>query len=89
MTKHKAVATTPLLNARGEEVPMEPGPCIWCGQWVESGREAAGCTNPFDPAWHVDGDYGCGDSPETNDDGTGDHARPYDLALTLLKSQNK
>jgi len=56
-----------------------PGPCIWCGDWVECGRELAGSTNPKDPAWHVDGNFGCCGSPFTDEDGVGDHARSYDL----------
>ena len=81
----KAVPAGILTNARGREIPMNPGPCIWCGEWVESDRDGAGCTNPFDPAWQINGDYGCDQSPESCNEGCGDHARPYDLALKLLK----
>ena len=72
---------------RSKALLMEAGPCIWCQQWVESGRDIAGSTNPRDPAWHVDGDFGCDESPETSDDGCGDHARPYDLAWRLLAAE--
>jgi hypothetical protein len=69
---------------------MDPGPCIWCGQWVESKREEAGSTNPFDPCWATeDGDFGCDQSPEANAEGCGDHDLPYDLALHILKLGGK
>lgn len=87
MKTYKAVPVKPLLDARGEVVPMEPGPCLWCGQWVTVGREEAGSTSPYDPAWQVDGDYGCNESPETNEDGCGDHIRPYDVARMLLQAR--
>lgn len=87
MAKFKAAPVRPLMNARGEVVPMTPGPCLWCGRWVEIGREEAGSTNPYDPAWCEDGDYGCDDSPESNDEGVGDHCRPYDVARMILQGQ--
>src|SRR6185295_18825593 len=34
---------------------MEPGLCLWCEEWVEVGREEAGSTSPFDPAWRGGG----------------------------------
>jgi hypothetical protein len=80
----RAVPTGTLRNARGKEVSMEAGPCLWCGQWVESNRDMAGATAPLDPCWQVDGDFGCDASPETNREGVGDHARPYDLARKPL-----
>ncbi len=64
---------------------MTPGPCLWCEEYVESGRDIAGSTNPLDPAWHNDGDFGCDDAPEATNDACGNHARPYDLAIILLK----
>ena len=63
---------------------LAAGPCLWCGQVVEEGRDMAGATNPYDPCWHVDGAFGCDDSPETDSEGVGSHARPYDLAVRLL-----
>lgn len=78
------VPTKEVRDDRGVVVAMRPGPCLWCGQWVESGREMAGATNPYDPCWQADGDFGCDASPETNEEGCGDHARPYDLAVRLL-----
>jgi hypothetical protein len=74
-----------MKDARGREIKMEPGYCIWCGHYVEEGREMSGATNPLDPAWQVDGDFGCDQSPQSNDDGVGDHMRPYDLAIRLMK----
>lgn len=77
----------PLLDARGRPIQMTPGPCLWCREEVTSQREAAGATNPHDPAWATEeGDYGCNESPETNNDGCGDHARPYDLARRLIEA---
>ena len=86
MPVNTAIPAGKLLSASGKEIPMEEGPCIWCGEYVTSKREEAGCTNPFDPAWATeDGDYGCECSPETNEEGTGDHARPFDLAYRIMK----
>lgn len=87
MTKqYKAVPVGELRNARGESVEMDPGDCLWCGEYVTSQRNAAGATNPLDPCWATEGgDYGCDASPETCEEGCGDHARPYDLARAILK----
>ena len=57
--------------------------CLWCSQSLEDGREETGYTGEG-PDWgskadsdeHPYGtflDYGCGDSPDTNDEGTGSH----------------
>lgn len=62
-----------------------PGPCIWCGQWVEDGREISGATDPNDPAWHDDGDFGCEGNPLTGDDGVGGHARISDVRRWYLE----
>lgn len=83
-SRFKAVPAGTLKAADGRTIPMEPGPCLWCGEYVEEGRDMAGATRPFDPCWQQDGDFGCNASPEASDDGCGDHARPYDLALYLL-----
>lgn len=85
MTHYHAVPVQPFIAANGKEIKMLPGDCIWCGQYVEEGREDAGATNPFDPCWQTeDGDFGCNNSPETCEEGCGNHARPYDLALAIL-----
>ena len=68
-------------------VGSDPGECLWCGEEVTSERDAAGCTRPDDPAWAADGDFGCGKSPETTDDGVGDHARPSDAARWLRERE--
>jgi len=74
-----------LLSASGRVIPIQDGLCLWCNQYVYSDRVGAGCTDPFDPAWATgDGDYGCDESPVTNDEACGSHARPYDLARLLL-----
>lgn len=82
--EHKAVEAGVLTDKRGNVVEMEPGLCLWCGEYVEEGRDLAGATRPFDPCWNADGDFGCNDAPDAGDDGCGDHARPYDLALRVL-----
>lgn len=87
MTQHKAVPALSLKTADGRTIPMTPGPCLWCGRHVEVGREEAGSTNPFDPAWQHEGDYGCREAPDSGPDGVGDHARPYDLARFLLATR--
>jgi len=67
------------------EHEMIAGPCLYCGQWVEHGRDESGATNPEDAAWHIDGDFGCSAVliPDEDDPSEppscGDHARPYDL----------
>lgn len=85
----KAVEAATLTNGSGRPIPMEAGPCLWCGLFVESDRDAAGATDPYDPCWQIDGDFGCDMSPETTDEGVGDHARPYDLAVRLLNPARK
>jgi hypothetical protein len=75
-----------MKNAVGDEIKMVPGDCLWCGQWVTSEREVAGATDPEDACWATeDGDFGCSDAPETCEEGCGSHARPYDLAIRLMK----
>ena len=81
----KAVKAGTLFGANGRPIPMKAGPCLWCGEWVEEGRDMAGATDPFDPCWNIDGDFGCDKSPESCGEGCGDHARPYDLARRLLR----
>ncbi len=70
-----------------------PGPCIWCGQYVESRRDEAGAPNETantDACWAaLDGDFGCDESPETTDEGCGDHARPVDAARWLLAAMKE
>jgi hypothetical protein len=44
--------------------------CVQCGQPIYLDIEEGGGV----PDWKTeDGDYGCGDSPDTNDEGTGGH----------------
>jgi hypothetical protein len=81
---NKATPVITLKDARGNVIPMTPGECLWCHQWVEVGREEAGSTNPYDPAWNNEGDFGCDSAPESNEEGCADHARPYDLARLIL-----
>lgn len=73
----------------GAAPPMVEGDCMWCGQHVRPRRVEAGATREDDPAWATsDGDYGCDSSPETCEDGCGSHARPYDLALRILRGSS-
>jgi hypothetical protein len=45
--------------------------CRNCGTVLVDGREDSGATE-YDPMT-LGGDYGCDESPETTDDGVGDH----------------
>ena len=84
------VADRPVLvYADGRRVAADPGLCLWCGRWVETGRRMSGATNPMDPAWQDEGDFGCDLSPMTNEEGTGGHSRPWDLALAILAENGK
>lgn len=89
MSTVKAVPAGTLITADGRTVRMQDGPCLWCGEYVTSDRDAAGATNPLDACWQVDGDFGCDKSPESSDEGTGGHARPWDLAVLLLAAQRE
>lgn len=80
--------------------------CLWCGDNLEDGREESGYTG-VGPDWgspvdfgHVAGperkygtslDYGCNNSPDTNDDGTGSHTPnvlvTWDAHLIVLDPQ--
>lgn len=61
---------TTVMN--GTEVTIDVA-CLWCGQDLVDGREESGYTGKG-PDWMTeDGDFGCGDSPDTGDDGTGGH----------------
>lgn len=52
--------------------PRALNTCIWCGMAITNGAAVSGWTNPG-PDWMVDGDFGCGESPVTDDDGMGGH----------------
>ena len=69
----------------GVRMIWHAGPCLWCGQWVESRREEAGApaeSEAYDACWATeDGDFGCNMSPDSSEDGCGDHARPQDPML--------
>ena len=47
--------------------------CLWCGQSLVDGREESGFTGEGPDYMTKDGDYGCDDSPDTGEDGTGSH----------------
>ncbi len=80
------VTERPVLTlADGRKLRADPGPCLGCKRWVETGRRLSGATDPLDPAWHDDGDFGCDKAPMTSDEGTGDHARAWDLVLAVLR----
>ena len=49
-----------------------PTTCIWCKRRLTDGREESGWIGDG-PDWMDNGDFGCGDSPITNEDGTGRH----------------
>jgi hypothetical protein len=61
------------------DVNPDSGPCVWCGEHVTDERAVSGAE---ETDWAIDGgDFGCGESPETNEDGVGSHARPSDPVL--------
>jgi len=64
-----------------------PGPCIFCGEWVEDESEDVGAPDWAQPAWAIDGDHGCGSNPITGPEGTGGHIRPNDPWLTCAQLQ--
>ena len=47
--------------------------CLWCGQELVDGRVEAGSAGVGPLYMTRDGDYGCGDSPDTTQDGCGRH----------------
>jgi len=79
----------PTVKTNAGIVTAKPGPCLWCGRYVTIGRKEAGATNPLDPCWNDDGDFGCASSPWTDAEGTGDHARPFDLAVRIAAEQEE
>jgi hypothetical protein len=49
----------------------KPERCVYCGLTVYNARHLSGS---IAPDWATSGgDFGCGDSPDTNEEGTGDH----------------
>lgn len=74
-----AVPAMTLRDERGRVIPMEAGPRLYCGRWVEEGRDIAGAQRPLDPCWHENGDFGCDSSPWAPEDSCGDHIRPFDV----------
>jgi len=63
-----------------------PGPCIFCGEWVEDRSVESGAPEWAQPAWATeDGDYGCDDNPITGPNGCGGHIRPHDTWLTCAQ----
>lgn len=46
--------------------------CFWCGKLVTDGSKESGWTG-LGPDWMDDGDFGCGGSPITGEDGCGGH----------------
>jgi hypothetical protein len=78
-----------LVFKSGRKLRADPGPCLWCGEWVETGRRMSGATDPLDPAWQNDGDFGCDKAPNADDEECGDHSRPWDLARAILDKNKK
>lgn len=83
MAKQATTNDAPSVKTRRGTIKATEGPCLWCGRFVTIGRKEAGATNPLDPCWNDNGDFGCDRSPWTDADGIGDHARPFDLAVRL------
>lgn len=57
----------------------ETAECLWCGAFLTDGCEGSGYTG-LGPDWMDDGDYGCGDSPLSSDEGVGPHQTREDVA---------
>ena len=59
-----------LGNGRGDTVPaVAHWWCRNCGQRIVMVVDAnSGCID-----WHADGDFGCGDAPDSDEDGVGNH----------------
>lgn len=55
-----------------KEVPIITH-CLWCRQGLVDGKEESGFTGEGPDYMLPDGDFGCGDSPDTGEDGTGSH----------------
>ena len=57
--------------------------CLWCGCVVDWDPPA----DTSDPRqvgdWNDDGDFGCGESPDTGEDGTGGHVTRDDVRAML------
>lgn len=48
--------------------------CLWCGQHLVDGAKESGYTGEGPDYMTKDGDYGCGDSPDTDpEQGVGSH----------------
>lgn len=48
------------------------GHCLWCGERLVNGANLSGYVKGPD-YMTPDGDFGCGESPDTQEDGTGGH----------------
>lgn len=64
-----------LLNTQFNVGPGGSSICRHCGSVIfDRSEEAGGRQDYMAPAWAtVDGDYGCSDNPENDDEGTGGH----------------
>jgi hypothetical protein len=47
--------------------------CLWCAERIRDGRDESGYTGDGADWMTDDGDFGCGDSPDSGEDGTGGH----------------
>ena len=47
--------------------------CLWCGEDLVDGKEESCFTGEGPDYMTDDGDYGCNESPDTGEDGTGSH----------------
>lgn len=70
--------------------------CVWCGEEIYDGREESGYTGEG-PDWAsgviiggrwIGGDFGCGDHPISNEDGTGPHETAEDVRRIVTEYHN-
>lgn len=61
--------------------------CIWCGEQCVDGREETGGTAYDACTLFPDGggDFGCADSPHTDDEGTGSHMTRRGIILDMVE----
>lgn len=64
------------------------GVCAFCGMEVVDGREESGWTG-IGPDWMVNGDFGCGDNPINDDEGTGGHRTEEELRTLYILAETE
>lgn len=83
MCKEGEMSETPTATFTPQPILARPTTCIWCKRRLTDGRLESGWTGTG-PDWMDDGDFGCGESPNTGEDGTGRHIGRASLRALLL-----